>query len=615
MKANISRNCKLMASGLSLLMLLTVSNQKAAYSQTRTNYFLPNIPGYITLKGDFHIHTPFSDGSVWPSDRVKEAWRDGLDILALTDHIEYQANKTDISNDLNRPYEIAKAAADELGIILIKGAEITRSMPPGHFNAYFLSDINALKNKSVTEVFAAAAAQGAYFEWNHPGWKAQQPDTTIWFPMHTELYNKGYLNGIEVFNEQEYYPVVFQWAIDKNLSIFANSDSHGPIDFQYSLSKGEHRPMTLIFASERSENAVREAMEQHRTAVLFRDTVLGNEKYLNPMISACLKIEKTNQHSTDKINFLLTNVSDLPLTLEPIKSENFQTSSTLYIPARSSLIFTVKNLNHLQTAYNILNFRFKVLNVLKAPDVPVEISLNAEIFFWNQILFEITDEKKVKIKMDNLPDSVQFFFTTDGSNPNRQSHKVGEYFDFQDSIRLKIAAFTQKANPVSVFDEKIKMHYLLSKKLILKKEPNPKYSAGGAQSLTNGICGSTDYTDGKWLGFESDDLECIIELEKSTDIRKINIGFLEFTKSWIFLPTEVLVYVSEDGINYTEFGKMKTENIQKESNRGRVEMQLRGNSKKVQYIKVVAKNQKLCPAWHSGAGKACWLFLDEIMVQ
>ena len=37
----------------------------------------PDIPGYKTLKTDFHQHTALSDGNVWPPIRVEEAVRDG----------------------------------------------------------------------------------------------------------------------------------------------------------------------------------------------------------------------------------------------------------------------------------------------------------------------------------------------------------------------------------------------------------------------------------------------------------------------------------------------------------------------------------------------------------
>ncbi len=78
-------------------------------TRARSPIQLPEVPGYVTLKCDFHIHTVFSDGLVWPSLRAEEAWREGLDAIAITDHIEYQPHKADITTNHNRSYEIAKS--------------------------------------------------------------------------------------------------------------------------------------------------------------------------------------------------------------------------------------------------------------------------------------------------------------------------------------------------------------------------------------------------------------------------------------------------------------------------------------------------------------------------
>ena len=59
-------------------------------AQERDPLPVPDLPGWKTLKGDFHLHTVFSDGEVWPTVHVREAWRDGLDVIALTDHVEYR---------------------------------------------------------------------------------------------------------------------------------------------------------------------------------------------------------------------------------------------------------------------------------------------------------------------------------------------------------------------------------------------------------------------------------------------------------------------------------------------------------------------------------------------
>ncbi len=80
--------------------------------RVRREVKIPDIPGYRTLKCDFHIHTVFSDGAVWPSVRPEEAWREGLDAIAITEHIEYQPHAEDLPTSHNRSFEIARPAGD-----------------------------------------------------------------------------------------------------------------------------------------------------------------------------------------------------------------------------------------------------------------------------------------------------------------------------------------------------------------------------------------------------------------------------------------------------------------------------------------------------------------------
>ena len=59
----------------------------------RTEIILPKVNGFNCYKGDFHIHTSYSDGRVTPAGRVVEAWIDGLDIIAITDHYEVRSGE------------------------------------------------------------------------------------------------------------------------------------------------------------------------------------------------------------------------------------------------------------------------------------------------------------------------------------------------------------------------------------------------------------------------------------------------------------------------------------------------------------------------------------------
>ena len=222
----------------------------------------PDVPGYQTLKCDLHMHTVFSDGNVWPSIRVDEALKDNLDAISITDHLEKLKHGADIpSPDRNRSYEVAAKAAQGTDLIVIQGTEITRSMPPGHANAIFLTDANEVLVDDPIDAYRAAKEQGAFIFWNHPTWIGQNYDAVAeMMPMHEQLIADGLLHGVEVVNEDTYSDEALQIALDNDLAIIGTSDIHGLIDWQYKVPAGGHRPLPLVFAKERSAEGIREGL-------------------------------------------------------------------------------------------------------------------------------------------------------------------------------------------------------------------------------------------------------------------------------------------------------------------------------------------------------------------
>jgi len=293
-------------------LLLAVCVALPMYAQVRGHIAIPDLNGYVTLKCDFHMHTVFSDGSVWPSVRVGEAYREGLDAISITDHLEYRPHKDDIVATHNRSYEIAKSAAEASGILLIKGSEITRSMPPGHANAIFLTNSDALDTPEVMDAYRAAKAQNAFIFWNHPCWDAQQPDTTLWFDEHTQLLQQGLMLGIEVVNGGDYCPEAHRWCLEKKLTMIGNTDVHGPMQH---FAPGKHRPMTLVFARNRTPEAIREAMNERRTAVYNDENIIGEEKYLKEMFENALEVVKIDK-GNNAVRITVKNNSDLTFHLK-----------------------------------------------------------------------------------------------------------------------------------------------------------------------------------------------------------------------------------------------------------------------------------------------------------
>jgi hypothetical protein len=287
---------------------------------------IPDVPlangkEYKVLKGDFHMHTLFSDGQVMPRNRVQEAIQNGLDCIAITDHIEVRPNLggnsiklVEGNDDHNMAYNIAKPEAEKSKLILIRGTEITKStMPPGHFNAIFVKDVNPIAEvvSDWKKMLAVATEQGGFVTWNHPGWVAPNSGgLAAGVPMsftaeHEDVRKKGHLHGIEAFNSTDYYPIVPDWCNELDLSVLACSDIH-PSELQQYGVQNIRRPMTLILAEDRTEEAIREAFFAHRTIGWAADMIFGRPEW----------VEKLFRANIEAFAGKLSNKGDIPIRLQ-----------------------------------------------------------------------------------------------------------------------------------------------------------------------------------------------------------------------------------------------------------------------------------------------------------
>lgn len=346
-------------------VLMAVLMNPAQGDDARRDIHFPDIMGYQTLVCDLHMHTVFSDGYVWPTIRVREAWREGLDMIAITDHIEYQPHKDDLPTNHNRAHELAVPEAAERNILLVRGAEITRDTPPGHFNALFLRDVNLLDVPDFLEAIQRANEQDAFVIWNHQGWKG--PELGSWRDVHTKMFDKGWLHGMEVCNGPSYYPDAHRWCLEKNLTMLGNSDIHEPDLIKESLP-GEHRTMTLVFAKERSVAAVKEALKAGRTAVWFQDQIIGGADYLNPLLAACIQIDPPHLRSGNALFLEVHNRSDVPVRAT---RQSGHGPAKVTLPPRSTCLFRLAA----PRANEPIELNYTVTNFLIAPDTGLPVDL------------------------------------------------------------------------------------------------------------------------------------------------------------------------------------------------------------------------------------------------
>lgn len=368
----------------------------------------PDVEGHQTLVVDLHTHSVFSDGHVWPSIRVAEALRDGLDALAITEHLEWQPHRADLPHpDRNRAYEQALASLPKgSDLILIAGSEITREAPADHINAVFIKDANALlqveanppKIQASTpeeekqlravpkqlreegvldyymaanrwpaeEAVRAANRQGAFVFWNHPFYtRAHRTAMARMTEFHQALIQAGQLHGIEIANGAFYSEEAHALALEHGLTMLGVSDIHNLIDWDYPPRFGAHRPVTLAFAKERSPEGIREALFAGRTAVWFKNLLIGREAQLRPLLRAALDVTGVAyRKNLDVLDLTITNASDADLQLRNLSPYTFMNDSDdLTVPQHGKLKLSVRTGRRLAQ----VELEFEVGNALVAP--------------------------------------------------------------------------------------------------------------------------------------------------------------------------------------------------------------------------------------------------------
>lgn len=320
MKKIILTICLLLGLGIAGAQTKSYKFTEKLYYNTpsRTSFVLPQVDGLNCYTADLHVHTIYSDGELSPEERVKEAWCDGLDILAITDHIETRrqernllkflkgyspdkkgfepintrvsrgkhADERGIVSDLNFSTELARQTAKSYPeLTIIKGAEISREpVHIGHYCALFTTDNNAIYSRDDAEAIRNARAQGAIITHNHPGWERTSCDMT---EFHKKVYGEGLIDGVEIANGTSFYPEIVGRCIDKKLYMVSATDIHASTS--YYNKQNFYRNMTLIFAKDKSEKALKKALLSQKTLGYSGGYIIGEESLLAKFFQASVK--------------------------------------------------------------------------------------------------------------------------------------------------------------------------------------------------------------------------------------------------------------------------------------------------------------------------------------
>jgi len=227
----------------------------------------------------------------------------------------------------------------------------------------------------------------------------------------------------------------------------------------------------------------------------------------------------------------------------------------------------------------------------------------------------IDGRRPIKLRTPFNDQSV--YYTTDGSEPTLRSCLYSGPFDI-DRTSLVRAKVLVGAQPYRLSELPVMVHKAVGKLLRLNSQYSryrPTYAAGGEMGLVDGLRGSDNFADGRWQGYQGQDLDIVLDLQKSTQINRITVGFLQSSYSWILMPAQLQIWTSDDGVKYTLAKEILNATDPREEGAIVHDFTANFTNFKARYVQVIAKNPGKLPAWHHAAGNDSYIFADEIIIE
>ncbi|HEX3072525.1 MAG TPA: family 20 glycosylhydrolase, partial [Ignavibacteriales bacterium] len=158
-------------------------------------------------------------------------------------------------------------------------------------------------------------------------------------------------------------------------------------------------------------------------------------------------------------------------------------------------------------------------------------------------------EKSFIIKADVTQSNVEVRYAIDKPLDNN-SALYKEPFKISGTNTVQIGTFQSGRSLGDAVGLSFVFHKALISNITLSAQYNERYRASGPAALIDGVRGSADFRDACWQGYEGIDLDCIIDLGEEKEISTVSPRFFLDANSWIFLPSQVEVSLSNDNVNY-----------------------------------------------------------------
>lgn len=231
--------------------------------------------------------------------------------------------------------------------------------------------------------------------------------------------------------------------------------------------------------------------------------------------------------------------------------------------------------------------------------------------------FAVTAETEVDLESKNLSVSLENEFpeseiryTLSDEALNKTSEIYSEPIELSETATLKAAVFENGKQAGAVLEKTFSFHKAVGKEVSYAPIYHDSYKGPEDVGLVNVLRGSLNFHDGQWQGWLVDDVEIVLDLERSINIKKVSVGTMENQGSGIYYPLEVSISILEDGNKYRSVGSFSRE-FKENGNPELKDFSIRLERPiEARFIKVEVDN-----LGHPPRGGDAWLFIDEIVIE
>lgn len=197
--------------------------------------------------------------------------------------------------------------------------------------------------------------------------------------------------------------------------------------------------------------------------------------------------------------------------------------------------------------------------------------------------------RRILVTLESERRPLEVHYTLDGTIPTLSSprYSLGDTIVVSDSARIMAAHFVAGRIDGRVTEVDADYHLGVGKRLTWLTPTSREYASVGLETaLLDGVRGTANFSDGKWLGTRaSRDNVALIDLGVVQPIHKVSTRCMQQAGPGLYMPRWVEVSLSEDGQTFTPCGRILSA-TSPDDRRQRIETFTTRTDRKARYIKV-----------------------------